>query len=150
MANFKRFENLEVQLALADGTRFSEVGKITSIDVESDSQSGVVPFRADFPNPRGQLRQGQTGSVSFHRAVIVIPRQATREINGNRSVFVVDAENVAHQRQIVIGDEFDDDFFIVEQGIDVHDKIVLDGIRKIHDGDQVEYDDPQAEQPAAR
>jgi membrane fusion protein (multidrug efflux system) len=30
--------------------------------------------------------------------------------------------------------------FVIKSGLDVTDKIVLDGVREVHEGDQVEYE----------
>jgi membrane fusion protein, multidrug efflux system len=33
-----------------------------------------------------------------------------------------------------------DDIFIINKGVGVGDRIVLDGIRQVHDGEKVEYE----------
>ena len=68
---------------------------------------------------------------------IVIPQRATFEVLGKRYVFVVDKDDVAHQREIVVQNEFDD-LFVIKKGVGVDDKIVLDGVRQVRDGEKVE------------
>src|SRR5262249_39549008 len=96
-----------------------------------------IGFRADFPNPDGLLRHGQTGRVLMNRVLedaIVIPQRATFENLAKRYVYVVDKDHVAHQREIVIRNETED-LFVVKNGVGVGDKIVLEGVRLVRDGD---------------
>jgi membrane fusion protein (multidrug efflux system) len=73
---------------------------------------------------------------------IVIPQRATFEMLNKRYVYVVDKENVAHQREIGIQNEVED-LFVIKTGVGVDDKIVLEGVRQVHDGGKVEYEDRQ-------
>ena len=68
---------------------------------------------------------------------IVIPQRATFEVLDKRYVYVVDKDHVAHRREIVIQDEAED-LFVVKKGVGVGDKIVLEGVRQVRDGDKVE------------
>ena len=121
-------------------------GKIGAIEAKFNNETGNIPFRADFPNPDRLLRHGQTGNVLIHRTLnnaIVIPQRATFEILDKRYVYVVGKDDVVHQREIVIQHEMDD-IFVIKKGLDVNDKIVLEGVRQVHDGDKVEYEFRQA------
>jgi membrane fusion protein, multidrug efflux system len=141
-------EDQKIELKLANGKKFSQIGKIGAIEADFNNKTGTVPFRADFPNPDRLLRHGQTGTVLISRVqkdAIVIPQRATFEVLAKRYVYVVDKENVAHQREIEIENELED-LFVIENGVGVGDKIVLEGIRQVRDGDKVEYEDRQ---PAA-
>ena len=42
-----------------------------------------------------------------------------------------------------------DDIYIIEKGLSIDDKIVLEGIRQVRDGDKVEYEDRQPAEVAA-
>ena len=118
------------------------LGKIGAIEAKFNNETGNIAFRADFPNPDGLLRHGQTGTVLINRVLkdaIVIPQRATFEILDKRYVYVVGKDDVVHQREIVIQHELDD-IFVIEKGLDVNDKIVLEGIRQVRDGEKVEYE----------
>ena len=139
----QRQEDLPIELILANGKKFGQVGKFRSIKADFNSESGTITFRADFPNPGGLLRHGQTGTVLIGRVLkdaIVIPQRATFELLNKRYVYVVDREDVAHLREIVIQDE-PEDLFVIKRGVGVDDKIILEGIRQVHDGEKVEYED---------
>jgi membrane fusion protein (multidrug efflux system) len=144
-------ENLKIELELANGSKFEHVGKIGAIEADFNNQTGNIPFRADFANPDRLLRHGQTGTILVSRVVkdaIVIPQRATFEVLQKRYVYVIDEEGVAHQREIVPQNELED-LFVVKSGLGVDDKIVLEGIRQVRDGDSVEYEDRQPEQVVA-
>ena len=95
---------------LANGSKFQQIGKIGAIEAKFNNETGNIPFRADFPNPDRLLRHGQTGTVLINRTLknaIVIPQRATFEILDKRYVYVVDKDDVVHQREIVIQNELD-------------------------------------------
>jgi membrane fusion protein (multidrug efflux system) len=54
-------------------------------------------------------------------------------------VYVVDKDDVVHQRPIVIENELDD-IFVIKKGLDVNDRILFEGVRQVRDGDKVEYE----------
>jgi membrane fusion protein, multidrug efflux system len=144
-------DDLKIELMLANGSKFEHLGKIGAIEADFNNETGNIPFRADFPNPDRLLRHGQTGTVLISRVqndAVVIPQRATFEVLNKRYVYVVDDEDVAHQREIRIENELDD-IFVIEKGLDVNDKIVLEGIRQVRDGDKVEYEDRPPEHVAA-
>ena len=139
-------EDQQIELVLANGSKFPQTGKIGAIEAKFNNETGNIPFRADFPNPDGLLRHGQTGTVLIHRTLkdaIVIPQRATFEILDKRYVYVVDKDDVVHQREIVVQNEMDD-IFVIKKGLDVNDKIVLEGVRQVRDGEKVEYEFRQA------
>ena len=153
MASLKQDkEDQQIELVLANGDKFPQTGKIGAIEAEFNNETGNIPFRADFPNPDGLLRHGQTGTMLIHRVLndaIVIPQRATFEILDKRYVYVVDKDDVVHQREIVIQNEMDD-IFVIKKGLDVNDRIVLEGIRQVRDGEKVEYEFRQPEEVVAQ
>lgn len=137
----------KVELELANGEVFGhDAGSTVTIESTFDSETGNIQFRADFPNPQNLLRHGQTGTLLVHRRLpraLVIPQRATFEILDAQYVYVVDDQGVAHQRAITIAHETDD-IFVVDSGLTADEKIVLEGVRQVHDGEQleVEFRDP--------
>jgi membrane fusion protein (multidrug efflux system) len=133
----------QIELILANGKKFNQLGKFQAIKADFNSETGTIPFFADFPNPDRLLRHGQRGTVLISRVLkdtITIPQRATFEVRDKRYVYVVDKENVAHLREVVISQELED-VFVIKKGVGVEDKIVLEGIRQVHDGEKVEYED---------
>ena len=128
-----------IELMLADRRKYPHPGKLGAIAAKFQDENGAVAHRADFPNPDGILQRDQTGTVSINRVLkdaIVIPERATFEDQDKKYVYLVDDNNVARKRELIVRAEVDDEF-VVEAGIKVGDRIVSDGVGKVHDGDKV-------------
>ena len=137
-----------IELVLANDMTFSQIGKIGAIEANFNNETGNIPFRADFSNPDGLLRHGQTGTVLLSRVLkdaVVIPQMATFEILDKRYVYVVGEDDVAHQRQIAVENE-KEDIYIIKSDLMESDKIVLEGVREVRDGDKVEYEFQEPEE----
>lgn len=135
-------EELQIELLLADGSTFHQHGRIGAIEADFNNETGNIAFRADFPNPDGLLRHGQTGTVMIHRnlpSAIVIPQRATFEILAKQYVYVVGDDHVVHPQEIKVKKELED-VFVIDGGLTENDKIVFEGIRQVRDGEKVEYD----------
>jgi len=131
-----------IELVLANGSKFPYPASSLRIEAQFNNENGNIPFRADFPNPNRLLRHGMTGSVRIHRPLnnaVVIPQRATFEILDKRYVYVVDKDNVVHQREIAVRNELQD-IFVIERGLGVDDKFVYEGMRQVHDGQKTEYE----------
>ena len=99
MANRKQHEEDKFELVLANETKFPHSGKISAIDAEFNNETGTIAFRADFPNPDGLLRHGQTGIILIHgklHGAIVIPIRSVFEILDTQYVYVVDKDDIVH------------------------------------------------------
>jgi membrane fusion protein (multidrug efflux system) len=132
-----------IELVLADGNKFDQSpGTTVTIEGQFNNETGNIQFRADFPNPYGLLRHGQTGTVLMHRSMknaVVIPQRATFELLDKQYVWVLGEDHVAHRRPITIAHELED-IYVIKSGLDVKDKIVLEGVRQVRDGEKVEYE----------
>ena len=130
-----------IQLRLANGQIFDKNAATTlTIESEFNRETGNIEFRADFPNPEGLLRHGQTGTLLINQKLsgaLVIPQRATFEILDRRYVFVVDEKGVAHQREITVARELED-IYVIKGGLKAGEKFVLEGVRQVHDGEHLE------------
>ncbi len=138
--NREQREGDKLELVLADQTRYPHPGKFGAIQASISSVTGDIAFRADFPNPDGLLRHGQTGTILIRRKLhdaIVVPKRATFEILDKRYVYVVDKDDMVHRREIVVQNEVDD-IYVIKKGVDVGDRIILEGIRQVRDGEKLE------------
>lgn len=138
----KGADDPKVHLVLANGERFDHPGVIGAIEADFNNETGNIAFRADFPNPAGYLRHGQTGTIVLSRVddgAFVIPQRATFEVLAKRFVFVVDEENVVHQREIEVLRELED-VFVLKEGLSADERIVLEGVRQVRDGEEIEYE----------
>jgi membrane fusion protein (multidrug efflux system) len=149
MASRGQDQDQKIELVLANGSKFPKPAISLRIEAKFNNETGNIPFRADFENifikqnsgsQDPLLRHGQTGKVLIHRTLnnaIVIPQRAVFEILDKRYVYLVDKEDVVHQREIVVQNELED-IFVIKKGLDVSDKIILEGVRQVKDGEKVE------------
>lgn len=146
--NVRKDSVMTVKLLMANNKMFEYSGKVETIEADFNNETGNIAFRATFPNPKGLLRHGETGNIIATEPlnnVLIVPQKATFEILEKKYVFVVDKDNVIHQREISIRAEMPD-LYIVTDGITENEKIVLEGIRKVHDKakiEEFEYMDPK-------
>jgi len=132
-------EQKEVKLLLANNKTFNQIGIVETIEGEFNNETGNIAFRATFPNPEGMLRHGETGSVLMtvpFKQAIIIPQKATFEILDKKYVFVIDKNNIVKQREITVEAELPH-LFIVNQGLSITDKILLEGIRMVKDQEKI-------------
>jgi len=136
-----RLPNTKVELQLANGTLFGHAAaELLTLESTFDNETGNLLLRADFPNPDGLLRHGQTGTLLLQRTLpdaIVIPQRSTFEVLDKQFVYVVDKDGIAHQRAITVAHETDD-VFVVASGLAATDTIVLDGVRQVREGAHVD------------
>src|SRR5574344_1341739 len=130
---------LPLTLILANGTTFPVKGYFQNVAGEFDNGTGNISFRAKFANVNRILRNGETGTVRMNipaRNVMVIPQQSTYEIQDKKYVFVVDAGGYVHARPIKIAFE-KQNVYVVTEGLSINDKILVDGVQKVNDGDRI-------------
>ncbi|MDR5589885.1 efflux RND transporter periplasmic adaptor subunit [Christiangramia sp. SM2212] len=137
-----RDKQKEVELLLANNKKFNQPGVVETIEGEFDNETGNIAFRATFPNPDGILRHGETGNILMKiplEHALLIPQKATFEILDKKYVFVIDKNSVVRQKEIKVGSEIQH-LFVVEKGLNPKDKILLEGIRLVKDGEKIDID----------
>ncbi len=140
-----------VKLKLANGDLFEEPGNIEAIEADFDNKTGNIQFRATFLNPKEILRHGETGNIQMeipHKNAILIPQKATFEILDQTYVYVVDKNNQLQQRLIHIAAE-QPHVFVVKDGLKESDRILIEGLRKVHNGDKINVNFQPAEKVLA-
>jgi len=132
---------IRVKLMMANNNLFPYPGEVEAITADFNNETGNVAFRATFPNPKGLLRHGETGNVLMeipYQHAMLIPQKASFEILDKRYVYVVDQAGVVKSREIKIGAELED-LYIVTDGLKADEQILLEGIRKVRDGQEIAY-----------
>lgn len=136
----KTEEKVEIQLLLSDGSKHPYTGKVDFINREVDASTGAILVQASFPNPELILRPGQFARVQIRfkneKDALLIPQRVVSELQGQYSVFIVNAENKIESKSVKIGDKFGD-YIIIREGITENDKIVFEGLQKVGSGMEV-------------
>ena len=128
-----------VSLQLNDRSTYPQEGKIETISGVIDTSTGTVSLRAVFPNKDGLLTSGGSGNVIVplkKENCIVIPQAATYELQDKVFVYkVVDGKAQSAPVQVTRvngGQEY-----IVENGLQVGDVIVVEGVGLLREGTPV-------------
>lgn len=106
------------------------------VDGQFDKTTGAITLRAKFPNANGLLRSGNTGRVKIsmqHQNAIVVPQEATIEIQDKVYVFLVDKKNAVTRQPVVVSAKSGSDY-LIKEGIESGDRIVLKGFENLPDG----------------
>ncbi|MFO0605692.1 MAG: efflux RND transporter periplasmic adaptor subunit [Polyangiales bacterium] len=128
-----------VRLRMANDEVFAQPGTIETIEADFNNETGTIAFRAGFPNPDGLLRHGETGEVLLTTVLpgaLLIPQKATYTVLDKRFVFVVGPDDVVRAREIGVGEELPH-LYVVERGLREGDRVLLDGLRRVRDGDTI-------------
>lgn len=136
----KKGTSIPIEMILADGSLYPHKGNIDFIDREIDSETGSILIQATFPNPDRLIRPGQFARVKVNikqaNDAILIPQKCAKELQGQFSVLLVNAENMVESRQIVISDSVGE-FYIVQEGLANGDTIILEGLQKARAGMEI-------------
>jgi len=130
----------DIRLILSDGSLYPHKGSPNFLDRNIDPATGAILVQISFPNPGNIIRPGQFAKVKLKvediDEGILIPQRCVSELQGRTLVFVVDAENTVHERQVTMGPTMDN-FWLVRKGIKPGEKIVYEGLQKVGDGTRV-------------
>lgn len=136
-----RGSKIKVTLKMANNQRFAYRGVVETIEADFDNETGNIPFRATFPNPKRLLRHGETGSIEMPiklKNAMLIPQKATFEVLDKKYVYVIDKDNAVKSREVVIAAEMPH-LFAISSGLSVKDKILLEGLRLVKENDKINY-----------
>jgi len=127
----------DVQLILADGSLYEENGRIDFIDRNIDASTGSMLVQASFDNPKRLLRPGMYTKVKIElftaEDALLLPQRCVMELQGQNSVYVVNEENVVQARQVKATEKIGD-LWLIEEGLNPGDKVVIDGLQKVATG----------------
>jgi RND family efflux transporter MFP subunit len=130
-------QNVPLQLTLADGSVFAQKGHIVFADRQVDPQTGTIRIVGSFANPGNLLRPGQFGRVSAVTAVrkdaLLVPQKAVTELQGQRQVAVVGADNKVDIRNVTAADQVGT-LWVITQGLNLNDRVITEGVQKVAEG----------------
>lgn len=130
----------EVQLRLADGTLYDHTGKVVKASGVIDAATGSISMIARFDNPRKQLRSGGSGQIvvpTMSIGAIIIPQEATSEVQNKKFVYLVGKDNNVKYHEITVNTQDDGKNYIVTSGLQPGDRYVSKGITSLSDGKEI-------------
>ena len=129
-----------VKLQLADGSIYEFDGKIEAVSGVIDQTTGSVSMRAVFSNEKNILRSGGMANVIFPYTmenIILIPQSATVEIQDKKFVYILQPDSTLNYTEVQISPLNDGQNYIVVGGLKSNDKIVVEGVQLLHDGQKI-------------
>lgn len=129
-----------VELKLKDGTIYGHKGKITNMSGIIDNATGSIVCEARFPNPENTLLSGQNGTliITFsYDDVILIPMEATVQLQNKKLVYKVGADSCARASIIEVESINAGNQYIVTEGLEIGEEIVAKGAITVQDGMKV-------------
>ena len=126
-----------VEIGLADEEDFPHRGWMDFVDNQIDPASGTMQGRAVVPNPDLILSPGlfvrlRLPGSGVYQAVLV-PDEAIASDQAQRFVWLVDGENRAQYRKVVLGPLYEG-LRIVREGLSGDDRIVVSGLQRVRPG----------------
>ena len=144
-------QKYQVKIVLADGTVVPAPGHITFGDASFNKDTGTYLVRAELPNEDGALRPGQFVRVLLSGAswvdAIQVPQRAVMQGPQGNFVWVVDAESKAQFRPVTVG-PLSGDLWLIAEGLENGERIVVDGGLKLAPGVPVQPVEPGTAAPA--
>jgi len=125
------------RLRLADGSEYPHPGRIDFVDAAIDPHNDTLQVRIVVPNPEGLLRPGQYARVLVPATTrvnaILVPQKAVTELQGRKSVFVVDADGKVAVRTIK-ATQLQGTDWVLDDGLSAGESFVVDGLQKVMPG----------------
>ena len=129
-----------VEIALADGTRYPDKGKLNFAATEIDTRLGTQQLRAEFDNKREDLVPGQFVRVHLIAGrrdnVFLVPQAAVMQTENGYFVFVVGSDGKAMARTVQAGAWIGSDWTILA-GLESGDRVIVDNLLKVRPGSVV-------------
>lgn len=130
----------DLKLQLADGTMYSEMGRLVKASGVIDAATGSVQMIARFPNPQRLLKSGASGVIVVPRSdnnAIIIPQNAATQVQDKIFVYVLGKDNKVKYTEIKVDPQNDGKNYVVLSGLKAGDRYVTNGTTKLTDGMEI-------------
>ncbi|ELG5187836.1 efflux RND transporter periplasmic adaptor subunit [Vibrio vulnificus] len=112
------------------------IGKVVGIDSRINAETLNLRVRIQFENPENQLKPGMLLNTALAFPAIeapIIPVQALEYSGTKRYVYVIGSDNKAKRTEVLLGARVENQV-VIESGVSIGDKIVVQGIVNMRDG----------------
>lgn len=111
-------------------------GKVREIAPAGNSATRTFNVRVTVRAPDPEIKLGMTARVSFgadQASVIIIPSTALTQVNGKKTVWIVDANNTAQPREVIPG-PFGENGIEIISGLSPGERIAVAGVHTLTPG----------------
>lgn len=127
-------KNRKVELYFSNGEKYAFDGVQDFNDNKIDQTTGTVTMRATFKNPNNQLLHGEFVNVKLYSnnpvKTPIVPLTAVQENQAGKYVYRIDDQDLPQLVYIKVNGQYGDNW-IVKEGVNAGDKIVIDGLQKV-------------------
>jgi len=135
--NENRNKRDEVRVKLSDEDNWNRKGFMSFVDNRLDPNSGTIEGRALFDNEDLFLQPGIYGRLrligSEEYTALFIPDEAIQSDQSRKIVFVIDKENVASERAVILG-PIQNGMRVIREGLEAEDRVVVRGVQRVRSG----------------
>lgn len=135
-----RYGKNPVYLGLANESDHPHEGYVDFIDNQIDTSTGTIRGRAVFENDNGQFVPGMFARLKLigsapYDAILISDKAIATDLK-TKFVLVVDDQNTAQYRSIILGEKING-LRIVKSGLTAEDRIVVNGLQRVRPGSPV-------------
>jgi RND family efflux transporter MFP subunit len=141
-----------LEMILANESVYPQKGTLSYADRQVDVKTGTIRIAALFPNARNMLRPGQFARVraliDTRKNALLVPQRAVTELQGSYQLAVVGSDNKVQIRPIKVGGRIDS-LWIIDEGLKPGERVIVEGIQKVKDGQVVKLKAAEAQPQSA-
>ena len=131
---------IKTELVLPNGTVLVNHLKSRFTDNEINSDTATIAIYAEYSNDKGLLIPGnyvdiRVGKKDSQMALLIPQAAIAQDENGN-FVMAVNNDNIVEEKRVVLGDTLEDKQ-IVHDGLNADDRIIIQGLQKVKNGQKV-------------
>jgi len=139
---FESREDFKVEVKLADGSLYTQLGRLNYISAQIDPTTDTLEYRAVFPNPIEDLAQialipGQYVpirlTVGEDPNTLLVPGPALVQSQVGTQVYVVNKDNKVESRTVEVGQAYKQQW-IIKKGLKKGERVIYDGLQKVRPG----------------
>ena len=131
--------------ASGDNKKELSNGKLTLIDNSIDQTTGTIHMKATFANVDERLWPGEFVNLrlilSTRKGVATVPQQTVQVGPNGYYAYVIKADNTVERRVVEIA-SMQDGIAVVTKGLNIGEKIVVDGQYRLTEGAKVNLRQP--------
>ena len=139
--NSLRERKIPVQLTLADGTVYPQLGTVDFGSNQVNPGTGTITVRAVVPNKIGSLRPGLFTRVKVSSGkpydAILVPQSAIGADQSERYVYVLDDKGDAQRRNVELGTK-QGKLQVIKSGVQEGEQVIVNGILQVRPGKPVD------------
>ena len=124
-----------------DGKKDIFYGKITGIGIKPVNNSASYPIEIEIDNPKGKLLPGMVIEASIQsnvfKDVIYTSMNNIIQEYDDYFAFVIIEDNKAERRKVTLGEKVGENVIITD-GINIDEKLVIEGVENLEDGSVVD------------